>query len=158
MVKEAQEQTANVLSIRKAFVKSMWERLKSPVQLLKNYANVFNNPDFRLKLEERPKAYQDIVDSAKQIGSLINRFVLSFFVFTTDRTVMNKELLFAKDKIFYAEHLAKHMKRFYIIKFKRDVYSFVHRASSLLCKSSSYSRVSISASKNNLFTVGKPQH
>lgn len=77
MVKEAQEQTANVLSIRKAFVKSMWERLKSPVQLLMNYANVFNNPDFRLKLEERPKAYHDIVDSAKQIGSLIEPVIES---------------------------------------------------------------------------------
>ena len=77
MVKEAQEQTANVLSIRKAFVKSMWERLKSPVQLLMNYANVFNNPDFRLKLEERSKAYHDIVDSAKQISSLIEPVIES---------------------------------------------------------------------------------
>ena len=88
MVKEAQEQTANVLSIRKAFVKSMWGRLKSPVQLLINYARVFNNPDFRLKLEERPKAYHDIVESAKQISSLIEPVIESM---THENTAISEQ-------------------------------------------------------------------
>ena len=73
----AQEQTAKAMAIRTAFVNSIRERLKSPIQVLFGYARIFNDPDFRMEVSKRPKAFQDIVDSAKAISSFIEPVIES---------------------------------------------------------------------------------
>ena len=73
----AQEQTAKAMAIRTAFVNSIRERLQSPIQLLFGYARIFNDPDFRMDVSKRPKAFQDIVDSAKAISSFIEPVIES---------------------------------------------------------------------------------
>ena len=65
-------------AIRRAFVSTIQEKLKSPVSVLKGYARVFNNPNFLLKPEERPKRYTDILTAAKSIESLMEPVLDSY--------------------------------------------------------------------------------
>ena len=54
------------------------QKLKSPINVLRGYARIFNNPDFILKPEERPKRYNDILAAARSIESLIDPVIDSF--------------------------------------------------------------------------------
>lgn len=74
----AQQRTKDALAIRKAFVGSLQERLTSPINLLLGFARAFNNPDFRLDVEDREKAYESITASAKSIESLLEPLLDSF--------------------------------------------------------------------------------
>lgn len=59
-------------AIRRAFVTTIQEKLQSPVNVLRGYALVFNNSNFLLKPEERPKRYYDILTAARTIESLMD--------------------------------------------------------------------------------------
>ena len=65
-------------TIRRAFVGSIQQKLKSPINVLRGYARIFNNPDFLLKPEERPKRYNDILAAARSIESQIDPVLDSF--------------------------------------------------------------------------------
>ena len=71
-LQEARRSTEAGHAIRRAFVTTIMEKLKSPVNVLLGYARIFNNSDFLLKPEERGKRYQDILDAARSIESLID--------------------------------------------------------------------------------------
>ena len=51
--------------------------------MLRGYARIFNNPDFLLKPEDRPKRYNYILDAAQSIESLIDPVLDSFAQGTT---------------------------------------------------------------------------
>ena len=77
-LQEARRRTEAGQAIRRAFVSTIHEKLKSPINVLRGYARIFNNPDFLLKPEERPKRYGDILDAARSIESLIDPVLNSF--------------------------------------------------------------------------------
>ncbi len=65
-------------AIRRAFVSTIQDKLKSPVSVLMGYARVFNNPNFLLKPEERPKRYKDILAAAQSVESLMDPVLDSY--------------------------------------------------------------------------------
>ena len=77
-LQEARRRTEAGQAIRRAFVSTIQEKLKSPINVLRSYARIFNNPDFLLKPEERPKRYNDILDAARSIESLMDPVLDSF--------------------------------------------------------------------------------
>jgi signal transduction histidine kinase len=77
-LQEARRRTEAGQAIRLAFVSTIQEKLKSPINVLRSYARIFNNPDFLLKPEERPKRYNDILDAARSIESLMDPVLDSF--------------------------------------------------------------------------------
>ena len=83
LLQEARRNTQAGQAIRRAFVSTIQEKLKSPINILRGYARIFNNPDFRLKPEERPKRYKDILVAAKSVESLIDPVLDSFAQGTT---------------------------------------------------------------------------
>ena len=83
LLQEARRNTEAGQAIRRAFVSTIQEKLKSPLNILRGYARIFNNPDFRLKPEERPKRYKDILVAAKSVESLIDPVLDSFAQGTT---------------------------------------------------------------------------
>ena len=86
LLQEARRNTQAGQAIRRAFVSTIQEKLKSPINILRGYARIFNNPDFRLKPEERPKRYKDILVAAKNVESLIDPVLDSFAQGTTGIT------------------------------------------------------------------------
>lgn len=86
LLQEARRNTEAGQAIRRAFVSTIQEKLKSPLNILRSYARIFNNPDFRLKPEERPKRYKDILVAAKSVESLIDPVLDSFAQGTTGIT------------------------------------------------------------------------
>ena len=86
LLQEARRNTEAGQAIRRAFVSTIQEKLKSPINILRGYARIFNNPDFRLKPEERPKRYKDILVAAKSVESLIDPVLDSFAQGTTGIT------------------------------------------------------------------------
>ena len=46
--------------------------------MLRGYARIFNNPDFLLKPNERPKRYNDILTAARAIESLMDPVLDSY--------------------------------------------------------------------------------
>lgn len=97
MLQEARRSTEAGQTIRRAFVSSIQQKLKSPVNVLRGYARIFNNPDFLLKPEERPKRYNDILTAAQSIESLIDPVFDSFAQGSTgitdeERTVCTEAL------------------------------------------------------------------
>ena len=86
LLQEARRNTQAGQAIRRAFVSTIQEKLKSPINILRGYARIFNNPDFRLKPEERPKRYKDILVAAKSVESLIDPVLDSFAQGTTGIT------------------------------------------------------------------------
>ena len=86
LLQEARRNTEAGQAIRRAFVSTIQEKLKSPLNILRGYARIFNNPDFRLKPEERPKRYKDILVAAKSVESLIDPVLDSFAQGTTGIT------------------------------------------------------------------------
>ena len=85
-LQEAHRSTEAGQAIRRAFVSTIQQKLKSPINVLRGYARIFNNPDFLLKPEERPKRYNDILDAARKIESLIDPVLDSFAQGTTGIT------------------------------------------------------------------------
>lgn len=85
-LQEARRSTEAGQAIRRAFVGTIMEKLKSPINVLRSYARVFNNPDFLLKPEERPKRYNDILEAARSIESLMDPVIESFAQGTTGIT------------------------------------------------------------------------
>jgi len=77
-LQEARRSTEAGQVIRRAFVSTIQEKLKSPINVLRGYARIFNNPDFFLKPEERPKRYNDILAAAQTIESLMDPVLDSY--------------------------------------------------------------------------------
>ena len=71
-MQEARRSTEASQAIRRAFVSTIQEKLNLPISVLMNYARIFNNPNFLLKPEERPKRYKDILAAAQTIESLMD--------------------------------------------------------------------------------------
>lgn len=78
LLQEARRISEAGQDIRRAFVSSIQQKLKSPINVLRGYARIFNNPDFLLKPEDRPKRYNDILDAARNIESLMDPVLDSF--------------------------------------------------------------------------------
>ena len=96
-LQEARRNTEAGQAIRRAFVSTIQQKLKSPINVLRGYARIFNNPDFLLKPEERPKRYGDILAAAQSIESLIDPVLNSFAQGSTgitddERTVCTEAL------------------------------------------------------------------
>ena len=96
-LQEARSRTEAGQAIRRAFVSSIQEKLKSPISVLRGYARIFNNPDFLLKPEERPKRYGDILAAARSIESMMDPVLDSFAQGTTGIT--NEEKLICWDAL-----------------------------------------------------------
>ena len=85
-LQEARRSTEAGQAIRRAFVSTIQQKLESPINVLMGYARIFNNPDFLLKPEERPKRYNDILTAARSIESMIDPVINSFAQGTTGIT------------------------------------------------------------------------
>ena len=77
-LQEAHRRAEAGQAIRRAFVTTIFEKLKSPINTLLNYARIFNDPEFKLKPEERSKRYSDIVAAARNIESLMDPVLDSY--------------------------------------------------------------------------------
>ena len=77
-LQEARRRAKAGQAIRRAFVTTIFEKLQSPINTLLNYARIFNDPEFKLKPEERGKRYSDIVAAAKNIESLMDPVLDSY--------------------------------------------------------------------------------
>ena len=77
-LQEARRRAKAGQAVRRAFVTTIYEKLKSPISTLLNYARIFNDPEFHLKPEERSKRYSDIVAAAKNIESLMDPVLDSY--------------------------------------------------------------------------------
>ena len=77
-LQEARRRTEAGQAIRRAFVTTIQEKLKSPINVLRGYARIFNNPDFILNPDERPKRYNDILTAARTIESLMDPVLDSY--------------------------------------------------------------------------------
>ena len=64
--------------IKRAIVSSLKLQLDSPVRVLQVYAHVFNDPAFRLAIEERGKIYRDIANAAHNIESMLEPVIGSY--------------------------------------------------------------------------------
>ncbi len=78
--------------IRRAFVSTIQEKLNSPINVLSSYARIFNNPEFLLKPEERPKRYNDILIAAKNIEALMDPVLDSYAYGTTGLSDEEKQI------------------------------------------------------------------
>lgn len=97
LLQEARRSTEAGQAIRRAFVSTIQEKLKSPINVLRGYARIFNNPAFTLKPEDRPKRYNDILAAARSIESLMDPMLDSFAQGTTgitdeERTICTEAL------------------------------------------------------------------
>jgi len=77
-LQEARRSTEAGQAIRRAFVRTIQQKLESPINVLRGYARIFNNPNFLLKPEERPKRYTDILTAARSIESLMDPVLDSY--------------------------------------------------------------------------------
>lgn len=77
-LQEARRRTEAGQAIRRAFVSTIQEKLKSPINVLRGYARIFNNPDFILNPDQRPKRYNDILTAARTIESLMDPVLDSY--------------------------------------------------------------------------------
>ena len=77
-LQEARRSTEAGQAIRRAFVSTILEKLKSPINVLMNYSRIFNDPKFNLKPEERSKRYSDIVAAARSIESMMDPVLNSY--------------------------------------------------------------------------------
>ena len=91
-LQEARHDTEAGQAIRRAFVTSIYDKLKSPINVLLGYARVFNDPNFLLKPEERPKRYSDIIAAARSIESLIDPVLDSYVRGTSGITDEEKRI------------------------------------------------------------------
>ena len=91
-LEEARRSTESGQAIRRAFVSTIQEKLKSPINVLRGYARIFNDPEFRLKPEERSKRYTDIVTAARSIESLMDPVLESYARGTEGITEEEKQI------------------------------------------------------------------
>lgn len=91
-LQEARKSSEAGQAIRRAFVSTIQQKLKSPISVLRGYARVLNNPDFLLKAEDRPKRYSDILAAARNIESLMDPVLDSFAQGTTGITNDEKQI------------------------------------------------------------------
>ena len=77
-LQKARSETEAGHVIRRAFVSTIQEKMEPHINVLSGYARIFNNPEFLLKPEERPKRYNDILVAAKSIESLIDPVLDSY--------------------------------------------------------------------------------
>lgn len=77
-LQEARRRTEAGQAIRHAFVSTIQEKLMPPINMLRFYAHIFNDPDFVLKPDERPKRYKDILHAARTIESLMDPVLDSY--------------------------------------------------------------------------------
>lgn len=96
-LQEARRSNEAGQAIRRAFVSTIQQKLKSPINVLRGYARIFNNPAFQLKPEDRPKRYNDILAAARSIESLMDPMLDSFAQGTTgitdeERTICREAL------------------------------------------------------------------
>ena len=91
-LQEARRSTEASQAIRRAFVSTIQEKLNSPISVLMNYARIFNNPNFLLKPEERPKRYKDILAAAQTIESLMDPVLDSYAQGVTGLTSGEKDI------------------------------------------------------------------
>ena len=84
LLEESRQQTRAARAIRRAFVMSMDDRLKSPVNVLRGYARIFNNPNFTLTDAQHDKSYPDIVAAAKSVDALLAPVLASYMCETDD--------------------------------------------------------------------------
>lgn len=92
LLQEARRSTKSGQAIRRAFVSTIQEKLESPINVLRGYARIFNNPDFRLKPEERAKRYKDILNAAKAVESLLDPVLDSYARGTSGITDEEKDV------------------------------------------------------------------
>ena len=91
-LQEARRSTEAGQAIRRAFVGTLQEKLKSPINVLRGYARIFNNPHFLLKPEERPKRYNDILKAARSIEAMLDPMLDSYAQGTTGITEEEKRV------------------------------------------------------------------
>ena len=91
-LQEARRSTEAGQAIRRAFVTTILEKLKSPINVLMNYSRIFNDPEFNLKPEERTKRYSDIVAAARSIESLMDPVIESYAQGTSGITKDEKHI------------------------------------------------------------------
>ena len=77
-LQEARRRTEAGQAIRHAFVSTIQEKLMPPINMLRVYAHILNDPDFVLKPDERPKRYKDILHAARAIESLLDPVLDSY--------------------------------------------------------------------------------
>ncbi len=78
LINEERQRTHDALAIRQAFVNTIHEQLKEPINILLHYARVFNTPGFRLDPIQRPKTFFDIKKSAKDINRMLDPILDSY--------------------------------------------------------------------------------
>ena len=91
-LQKARSETEAGQAIRRAFVNTIYNKLKSPINVLRGYARIFSDPNFMLKPEERPKRYSDIISSAKSIESLTDPVLDSYVRGTASITEEEKRI------------------------------------------------------------------
>ena len=91
-LQESRRRTEAGQAIRRAFVGTLQEKLKSPINVLRGYARIFNNPHFLLKPEERPKRYNDILKAAWSIEAMLDPMLDSYAQGTTGITEEEKRV------------------------------------------------------------------
>lgn len=91
-LQEARRSTEAGQAIRRAFVSTIQEKLKSPINVLRGYARIFNTTEFNLKPEERNKRYSDILAAAQSIESLMDPVLDSYARRTTGITDEEKNI------------------------------------------------------------------
>lgn len=91
-LQEARSETEAGQAIRRAFVNTIYGKLKSPINVLRGYARIFSDPNFLLKPEERPKRYSDIISAARRIESLMDPVLDSYVRGTASITEEEKRI------------------------------------------------------------------
>ena len=91
-LQEARSETEAGQAIRRAFVNTIYGKLKSPINVLRGYARIFSDPNFMLKPEERPKRYSDIISAARSIESLMDPVLDSYVRGTASITEEEKRI------------------------------------------------------------------
>jgi signal transduction histidine kinase len=92
LLQEARRSTEAAQAIRRAFVSTMQQKLKSPINMLRGYARIFNDSKFMLNPEERTKRYTDILSAARSIESLMDPVLESYAQGTTGITDKEKQI------------------------------------------------------------------
>ena len=92
LLQEARRSTEAAQAIRRAFVSTMQQKLKSPINMLRGYARIFNDSKFMLNPEERTKRYTDILSAARSIESLMDPVLESYAQGTTGINDKEKQI------------------------------------------------------------------
>ena len=91
-LQEAHRSAEAAQAIRRAFVSTIKDKLNSPINVLRNYARIINTPDFNLNPEGQNKRYRDIIESARQIESLMDSVLDSYARGTASITEEEKRI------------------------------------------------------------------